>query len=161
GTLIDNINMNQGSHNLKMGTQIRTLLINSDERGQPRGCYSFGPDWTGLQGDDGLLQPFTGSGLAAFLLGIPSDAELRSDKGFFYHRQKEFAFYLQDDWKVTHRLTLNLGLRYEYYTRYKDKRNQIASFDPKTGAIVTIEPVLQIAGANPNAVAAYQKAGVV
>jgi hypothetical protein len=156
----DNLSMQRGTHHFNLGGYYRALTINSDERGQPRGCYSFGTDSTGLEdGATGLPLPGTGSGLASFLLGIPDYADLRSDKGFFYHRQKEFAVYFQDDWKVTPRLTLNLGLRYDYFGRYRDKRNQIATFDPASGAIVTPFSVWGLA--YPPAVAAYEDAGVV
>ena len=173
----DNLSMQRGTHHFNLGGYFRTLTINSDERGQPRGSYTFWTDSTGLEApvldDEGnpeldgngnwIPSEFpllgTGSGLASFLLGIPDYADLRSDKGFFYHRQKEFAVYIQDDWKVTPRLTLNLGLRYDFFARYRDKRNQIATFDPTSGAIVTPYSVWGLA--YPPAVAAFEDAGVV
>lgn len=154
----DNLSIQRGTHRLNLGGWYRGLTINSDERGQPRGCYSFGTDSTGLEDDaSGLPLPGTGSGLASFLLGIPDDAALRSDKGFFYHRQKEFAVYVQDDWKVSPRLTLNVGLRYDFFSRYRDKRNQIGTFDPASGAIITPFSVWGLA--YPPAVQAFRDVG--
>ncbi len=160
-TWIDNLSMIKGSHSLKTGVQFRTMGINSDERGQPRGCYTFGPQWTALGDENGNIVPGTGSGFATFLLGYDDWGELRSDKGFFYHRQKDLGVYFHDDWKITHRLTLNLGVRYEYYTRYRDLRDQIATYDPNSKALVLNDPVTKAFAVNPAAVAAYQSAGVV
>jgi hypothetical protein len=160
-TWIDNLSMIKGAHSLKMGGQFRTMAVNSDERGQPRGCYTFGPQWTGLGDENGNLIPLTGSGFASFLLGYDDWGELRSDKGFFYHRQKDLGVYFQDDWKVTRQLTLNLGIRYEYYSRYRDLRDQIATYDPTSGALVLNDPVEKAFSVNPAAVAAYRAAGVV
>jgi hypothetical protein len=165
-TFADNLSIIKGNHNLKMGALFDTKAINSNERGQPRGCYEFGPEWTGLGDENGNIIPGTGSGFASFLLGYdgvtwgPGGA-LRSDKGYFYHRQKNFALYFQDDWKVSPKLTLNLGLRYEFYSRYRELRDQIATYDPNSGALVLETPVDQAFAVNPAAVAAYQDAGVV
>ena len=162
GTYADNLSIIKKNHSIKIGGQLRTLAINSDEIGQPRGCYEFPADWTALARDSsGVWVPNTGSGFASFLLGYSLAGELRTNKGFFYHRQKDIAFYVQDDWKVSPRLTLNLGLRYEYYTRYKEKNDQIASYDPKTKAMVTTGPIEQAYQVNAAAIQAYRNAGVV
>ncbi len=162
GTYADNLSWTKKNHAIKIGGQLRTGAFNSNEIGQPRGCYEFPADWTGLAGDpSGVYAPGTGSGFASFLLGYPLAGELRTNKGFFYHRQKDLAVYFQDDWKVTPRLTLNLGLRYEFYTRYKDKNNQIASYDPVTKSMVTSSPIDQSYLVSPAAIAAYEKAGVI
>ncbi len=160
-TWVDNLSMIKGSHSLKMGVQFRSMGVNSDERGQPRGCYTFGPQWTALGDENGNIVPGTGSGFASFLLGYDDWGELRSDKGFFYHRQKDLGVYFHDDWKVSPRLTLNLGLRYEYYTRYRDLRDQISTYDPNSKALVLNDSVDKAFAVNPAAIAAYQTAGVV
>lgn len=165
-TWVDNLSVTRGSHNLKMGFQFRTMAVNSDERGQPRGIYEFGAEWTGLGDANGHLTPGTGSGFATFLLGYDGvqwspSSTLRSDKGFFYHRQKDLGLYFQDDWKVTQRLTVNLGLRYEYYSRYRDLRDQIATYDSQSRSLVLQTSVDQAFAVNPAAVKAYQDAGVV
>ena len=69
-TWADNLSFIKGSHSLKTGVQFRTMAVNSDERGQPRGCYTFGPQWTGLGDANDNLVPGTGSGFASFLLGL-------------------------------------------------------------------------------------------
>ncbi len=162
GTYADNLSWTRKNHNIKIGGQFRTMAVNSDERGQPRGCYTFDADYTALAKDpSGIFAPQTGSGFAAFLLGYPDTGELRKDKGWFYHRQKDLAVFIQDDWKVTPRLTVNLGLRYEYYTRYKEKNGQISSYDPVSGAMVTNGPVAQAYQVNAAAIQAYENAGVV
>ncbi len=102
GHFADNLSITRGKHALKIGGQIRTMAVNSDEIGQPRGCYEFPADWTALAADpSGVFAPNTGSGFASFLLGYPLAGELRTNKGFYYHRQKDFAFYFHDDWKAT------------------------------------------------------------
>jgi hypothetical protein len=161
-TLADNLSITHNSHSIKVGGLFRTQALNSNEVGQPRGCYSFGPEWTGLGDSNGNLIAGTGSGFASFLLGLDDVyGEIRTNKGFFYHRQKDFAVYFQDDWKVNSRLTLNLGLRYEYYTRYRDKRDQVSDYDPVTKSIVLSTPVEQSFGANAGAIKAYEDVGVV
>jgi hypothetical protein len=161
-TFADNLSWTRKNHQFKIGGQFRMAAINSNEIGQPRGCYEFPPEWTALAADpSGVWVPGTGSGFASFLLGYPMAGELRTNKGFFYHRQKDLAFYFQDDWKVNSRLSLNLGLRYEFYTRYKDKNDQIASYDPVTKAMVTSGPIEQAYQVNASAIAAYEDAGVI
>ncbi len=160
-TWADNLSLIKGNHSFKAGVQFRTMAVNSDERGQPRGCYTFGPQWTALGDESFNMVPFTGSGFASFLLGYDDWGELRSDKGFFYHRQKDLGVYFHDDWKVSSRLTLNLGIRYEYYTRYRDLRDQISTYDPASKSLVLTGPVDEAFAVNPAAISAYQTAGVV
>ncbi|HVN79312.1 MAG TPA: TonB-dependent receptor [Terriglobia bacterium] len=160
-TFADNLSWTKKNHSIRIGGQFRAHDLNSNEIGQPRGCYEFPADWTELAADpSGVAVPGTGSGMASFLLGYSLAGELRTNKGFFYHRQKDFAAYVQDDWKVSPRLTLNLGLRYEFYTRYKDKNDQIASYDPVTQSMVTTTPIEQAYLVNAAAIQAYENAGV-
>ena len=69
-----------------------------------------------------------GESIATFLLGIPDSGEITSLNNIIYNRQI-YAVYGLDDFKVTPRLTLNLGLRYELFTTIKEANNNEATFD--------------------------------
>jgi hypothetical protein len=59
----------------------------------------------------------------------------------FYARSKEYAAYFQDNWRVTPRLTLNLGLRYDLFPPYYEKNNALTSFDPSDKSVVLGAPL--------------------
>jgi outer membrane receptor protein involved in Fe transport len=79
---------------------------------------------------------FTGNQLADFLLGYASGAEL-SNVYVVNQRLYSTSFFVQDDWKATDALTLNLGLRYDFMTPPYEADNRMANFDPVAGALVT------------------------
>ncbi len=101
----------RGNHSLRLGGEFRELLENSYTYGNYSPAYTFGTTWT--QGPlDNSAGSSIGQGLASFLLGRPSGGGI--DRNASYAEQsKYFAVYFQDDWKLTRRLTVNLGLRYE------------------------------------------------
>ncbi len=72
---------------------------------------------------------FTGNAFADFLIGYPNRAELTN---VFVVTQELWSssFYVQDDWKPTDKLTLNLGLRYDFMPPATEKDNRLANFDP-------------------------------
>ena len=75
-------------------------------------CLSFGSGYTRGPVDNSTAAPI-GQGLAMFLLGIPDGGSLQRTASYA-EQDKFFALYFQDDWKIGTRLTVNLGLRYEY-----------------------------------------------
>jgi hypothetical protein len=116
----DTVSLSYGAHQLKFG---------GDVRGPMRNIYLDVPSLRGTLNFDGNR---TGVGLADFLLGYPSGAQL-SNPQVVDSRMKMFSGFLQDDWKATHRLTLNLGLRYDYATWPYEGRDRLTNLNPVTG----------------------------
>src|SRR2546423_13023894 len=73
---------------------------------------------------------------ADFLLGIPHAPGRYERSQPRYNRYSELGFFFQDNYQVSTRLTLNLGMRYEYFSPPIDKYDMRFSFDPKTGNLV-------------------------
>jgi TonB dependent receptor len=65
------------------------------------------------------------------LLGIPSYLSDQYNRGYFYFRQKELGLYFNDTFKVTHRLTIDYGLRWDAWTPYNEKYDRLVNLDIK------------------------------
>ncbi len=77
----------------------------------------------------------TSYNLADFIFGLPSSVNLGNN--FVSNlRQQVHSLYAQDDWRVTSKLTLNLGLRWEFATPLLDRDNNWSNFDPATGTMI-------------------------
>jgi hypothetical protein len=118
----DTFSFLQGRHAFKAGANYRFIRSLFDISGQARGFYNF----TGGFSQNPQARANSGSGLADFLLGIPSTTQLsRTLVGDI--RYHYFAGYLQDDWRASQRLTLNLGVRYELFTHPYERQGQQAN----------------------------------
>ena len=90
------------------------------------GSWSAGPNpLAGTQGET-----FTGNGVAEALLGVLDSPTSVGTPSIPYESNHLFGEYVQDDWKATHNLTLNLGIRYELQTPYTVRGNQGSIFNP-------------------------------
>jgi hypothetical protein len=106
--------------------------------------------------------PYTGDDFANFYLGVANYSN-QYVRGMFYARAKEYAGYFQDKYKVSPRLTLNLGLRYEFWPAFRAKNNAVVSFDPANQAIVLGASLQQLEATGyttPSIVAREQQLGV-
>src|SRR5439155_15260730 len=120
----DNLTWIRSHHSLKLGTEIRLEQFTIFQPAASRGDMGFGTDFT-----DNPASPGTGgSAFATFLLGIPDFGDITSLHNVDYRRQI-YAGYVQDDWKASNRLTLNLGLRYEFFSTIKEHNDEEATFD--------------------------------
>lgn len=115
-----------GSHTVKVGAEFRKLFINFTQFGQPDGQFGIGQGWTQ---ENPLSANGTGSSYATLLLGLTDYANQTYDSSAA-SSNSYWAGYLQDDWKISRKLTLNLGLRYEVETPRTERYNQLSYWDP-------------------------------
>ncbi len=113
--LLDNLSVLKGRHAIRLGADLRR--IESDIVGAPqvRGVFNFS-------------NGFTGSTFADFLLGWTTSRQFST----FHHgalRERDYMAYVQDDWRVTSRLTLNLGMRYELASPMFDTHDEMSTLD--------------------------------
>jgi len=125
--ITDNLSWTRGRHAAKVGAELRFEQFTIYQPASPRGDMSFGSDFT----DNPASPGSGGEAIATFLLGIPDGGDITSLHNVDYRRQI-YAVYALDDVKVTPRLTLNLGLRYELFTTIKEANDQAATFDFKS-----------------------------
>jgi len=126
----------KGRHSIKFGGEQRVFFNNFWQPDNPTGIFNFSRDVTTSSpnsslGDDDHRQ---GNPFATILLGYPHDASLHIVPAVA-DKSAETAFYAQDDWKVTPKLTVSLGLRYEWSTPYSERydRLQFSDFSGDTG----------------------------
>jgi hypothetical protein len=129
---VDSFTYVHGRHSLKFGADVRRRLHGFFQTQNARGDMSFNELFTSdLTTDTG------GSALASFLMGYPISAYRDGQKGSFGMRWTEFSAYVMDDFKVSPKLTLNLGLRYDLFTPPVEQENRLANFDFSTGLFVS------------------------
>ncbi|MBV8475828.1 MAG: TonB-dependent receptor [Acidobacteria bacterium] len=129
--LYDDLTHTLGKHELGIGFNVAFEQVNGGINSFARGFFSFTNDYTAQLGNAA-----TGSAVADFLLGYPSFSERGLGIGFRHFRQRRYGTYINDNWRATRNLTVNLGLRWEYFQPGYEKDNQLSGFDTSTGQIV-------------------------
>ncbi len=122
-TFEDHVTLLLGKHNLKFGGNYRFVRSWYAISSSARGTYTF----NGAFSQDPQNRSKTGSGLADFMLGIPSSGGISNFLAGDI-RYKYWGAFLQDDWKVTSKLTVNAGLRYEIWTQPVERTDRQANF---------------------------------
>jgi hypothetical protein len=163
----DNITWSKGKHSVKLGFSYQHVAVTTEEVGQPGGDYSFsglftsqmdpGPAATGTYN---VQLTDTGFGLADALLGDVDYAGL-NQYPVFHTRQAYYAAYAQDDWKITPKLFLNLGLRWEYWSPFADHDGRAATLNlAASGGPAVIYPGSGAPNVDATVLQAYQNAGL-
>jgi len=118
----------KGSHTIKIGGEYRNIGGNSHETFDASGNFSFGRGATGILGEN------SGNPIASFLLGaVDTGYSTFRTTTSTYARQKAWIFHAGDTWNVNSKLTLNYGLRWDYFSPSREKYDMLSFFDP-TGA---------------------------
>jgi hypothetical protein len=120
----------KGRHSVKFGFKGRQEYNNVRELQQAQGSHTFYKDWTALYDPaEDQATSFTGEGFASMLLGLPTYLSNQYNRGYFYFQQKELGAYVHDSWRATNRLTLDLGVRWDKWTVYKEKYDRLVNLD--------------------------------
>ncbi len=132
----DDVTYIRGRHALSFGGQFLRIQYNVFQSTSERGSMSFTTAYTSNPASTGA----SGLGAADLLLGKPLSGSLIYVPGLIGMRQSDVAGYIQDDFKATSRLTINLGLRYDNFIGwpYEEVNNRMYQFVPATGNLVQV-----------------------
>ncbi len=112
-----------GRHSLNFGYEFKVSRAFYNNASGQGGSFAFNRDWT--QGPNASVPSATsGHGVATLLLGTPSSGSINYNANVAAQSLYN-AVYVQDNWRATNRLTLNLGLRYDYQTPYTERYNRL------------------------------------
>lgn len=126
--LSDTFTLLSGHDTWKFGGEIRPENFSIYEPASPRGYLSFSHQYTDNAGNPGT----GGNSLASLLTGQSSGGNINNLNNIEYYRHT-YALFLQNDWRALPQLTLNLGLRYEFFSPVYSKNDAQANFNPVTG----------------------------
>jgi outer membrane receptor protein involved in Fe transport len=130
---IANFTYIRGAHSIKFGADLRRRQTDAFQSPTARGQFNFDSNFTN---DPSGLTPGSGNAVASFLLGFPASttrSKYLVNPGL---RNWEAAGYIQDDWRAARWLTLNMGLRYDYYGPNTEVTNRISNIDLVNGGII-------------------------
>jgi hypothetical protein len=149
-SLATNLSKNMGRHDLRMGYTMNFLYLDhwQPESGNPRGSFSFAGNATAMPTSAGGQTANAFNTYAAFLLGLTSSVGKSVQNELMTAREWQHALYFRDRWTPTSKLTLDLGLRWEYYplmTRADGRGLELLDLN-------TLEVIIGGRGSNPKSV---------
>ena len=125
--IADSLTWLTGRHTFKMGADLRWERLNVVQPPSPTGSFTFSNLFTDLPG-----VPNTGTPLASFLLGQVQQFSIDLQQAQIRNRAHFQEYFIQDDWRVSHRVTVNAGVRYTLNFPSTEENNQAAVFNLQT-----------------------------
>lgn len=122
---VDNVSYNRGKHALKFGGSVLFRHVDFAQENDAKGFFQY----------QGSGSDYTGWDTSEVLAGFVNTYSLANSTALYNTRTYEQGYFAQDDWKVTRRLTLNLGLRYDLYNFPYETENRQSNFNLETGAL--------------------------
>jgi hypothetical protein len=139
----------KGKHSLKFGYEYEYIWMEVEDSNPLYGSFTFGKGYSVCPGTVGGVSNSancpTGTSAVAdtywadFLFGTSSAYSLSTYWISHLHQNMD-SMYAQDDWKINSKLTLNLGVRWEYGSPYSERNNDLSNFNPATGTMLTLTP---------------------
>jgi hypothetical protein len=132
----DNLTLVRGKHTIKFGAEMQRRRYNAFQSNVLRGTMAFGTNYT----SNPAAPAGTGLGAAETLLGRPASGSIRFLTGTRGFRRSELFLYFQDDYKLTDRLTLNFGVRWEDYLGWPwtEVNNRMYQFVPESQSVAQV-----------------------
>jgi hypothetical protein len=133
----DSVTYIEGKHTWKGGVEVRPRIIDqldSGNFGDLKGAFAWGNGGVGCATATKVCAGHTGVNQADALLSVPSDFQnsgtVAGGDNPFVLKSTEYSFFIQDDWKATNNLTLNLGVRWDVFPLYGEDSGRIGNFNP-------------------------------
>lgn len=123
---LDSLSWNTGKHAIKVGFNVIRRQVEFFQGNNSKGYFYIG-DGTGST---------TGYEVSELLSGFIGRYDIGSSQGYYNTHNWETGYFVQDDWRVNNRLTLNLGLRYDLYTWPEEANNRQSNFDMASGKLI-------------------------
>lgn len=143
----DFVSWSHKKHNMRFGVDARRVHADSLGGNNVVGTFLFSGYATQSQDDQKAstsgttAQAQTGAGFADFLLGLPQSTRIQAGLSKIYLRANVLDWYAQDDWRLLPNLSVNLGVRYEYFSPYIEKNNRLVNLDHNAD-FTQVAPVL-------------------